>query len=458
MEIQCFLSKTCIVDQFSHFCGHLQSNKLFAKTSWHAIIFYGKKFFFPSIPFFGIGHNRPGRKWRSCIQNAHPVRRPVTWFRRFSRAELPTQLLTLHTHLVTTRSGLSWIHTGNEKMFFLNIHCFFPEIVVTLFRWVPCHFNILTLSFFVRRRKGVCRGSGPFLFSRREERKLLFSFLLRKLPDMNFMGFVLAFLGHTWKVLSNSWICPCKERNSSRALPLFWTLVSLFILSPSHSLCLSSSLSPSLLFPSLFLSSFFSPSLSSSVSLSLPLHACPMFLLVFSFLRPCHATLPDVPVTFTVTFAWPQRHVMQLNPTWPSRSRVPVSILIQSLTAPWQMGRVLQFKHITHRFLVSCTRQATEILRIEACSPDLWILSSGAAFEIRKFFVFFCFVLVPEREEFLSAPENSQLRNNNAFAVSSRWCEWGVTFDRNSVKIKSSTQRERERCQVKDHKREITFP
>ncbi len=56
MEIQFFLSKTYIVDEFWHICSHLQSDKLFAKTGWNAIIFYGKKlnFHFWFSPIFGL--------------------------------------------------------------------------------------------------------------------------------------------------------------------------------------------------------------------------------------------------------------------------------------------------------------------------------------------------------------------------------------------------------------------
>ncbi len=48
-EIQIFPSMTCIVDESWHFCSHLWSDKLFAKTCWHAIFFYGEKTEFPFL-------------------------------------------------------------------------------------------------------------------------------------------------------------------------------------------------------------------------------------------------------------------------------------------------------------------------------------------------------------------------------------------------------------------------
>ena len=55
MKFSFFPSKTSIVDKFWHFCGHLYSDYLFAKTGPHAIIFWGKKLYFHFLksPIFG---------------------------------------------------------------------------------------------------------------------------------------------------------------------------------------------------------------------------------------------------------------------------------------------------------------------------------------------------------------------------------------------------------------------
>ena len=67
MEILFFPSKTYIIHQFWHICNHLSSNKLFAKTYQHAIIFYQKNwtsiFGFPLISGYADACVRTG----SCV-------------------------------------------------------------------------------------------------------------------------------------------------------------------------------------------------------------------------------------------------------------------------------------------------------------------------------------------------------------------------------------------------------